>query len=729
MLTLIKLFKALNSSQKEYQLSLAFIFGIISGFLPFFSIINLFIVFIVFSINIPIAIYGIFALLFSILGSILDPFFHQFGLFLLENSTLNTLWTSFYNNPVALWFNFNHTITLGSFVTAILLSIPTYFISKIFFKKYRELFHTLFKDKKFLSWLNPYSEEKTTKQPGLIRWWGSGLFVILFTSITLFFILLFDPIVKYTLQYLVSKTGITLNINSLESNLNESNIILKDITIIKDNQAHKIDSILINIDTEHLLNKKIDFTLIDIKNIHLNKQFIKTIQKTTSTKKVVVTERKNKKSAIDNLKLDLPNIDTLLEKEDLKSTKEAKLIKERFDNINAKWKNIYKDKLNEKRFTKIKNDFNQIKSLSKNIKSFENLKQIEKKSKLLKEDINSLKIDIKSYKKEYKNDKLILTKDFKNIKTLPMKDYEYLTSKYTLDQNGALNIVSTYISDDLAGYTKKIIKYYKIIKPYLPNSEEDEAIIRKKGSWIKFKEYNPYPNFTIQKLQANIVSDNSDRFNLTLSHLYSTNITADIKNYKVDMFKLDKKLSLTNNILNIKSNIDITNFNSLNSTSNIDFIKTNFIYKNRNSKANNIIKNILTEVDKFTIDAKIDTNIDHIENMKLSIKSDLDKKLSKGFKKELKKQTLKYKKELKEKLTKKIQSKLGNISDTKFKEYEKFLQNSSLEKIKNELKNKYSKDTIKQKLKNIYKKKLEERKKKEQNELKNKLKNKLKSFF
>jgi len=67
MFSLIKILKALNSSQASYQLSLALVFGMISGFLPFFSILNLFIIFIVFTLNIPLGVFSIFTLLFSLL--------------------------------------------------------------------------------------------------------------------------------------------------------------------------------------------------------------------------------------------------------------------------------------------------------------------------------------------------------------------------------------------------------------------------------------------------------------------------------------------------------------------------------------------------------------------------------------------------------------------------------------------------------------------------------------
>ncbi len=707
MITLIKLFKALNSSQAEYQLSLALIFGIISGFLPFFSLINLLIIFIVFSVNIPIGVYGIFTIIFTLLGSMLDPYFHQVGLSLLLDPAINSIWTSLYNSSLALWLNFNHTITLGSFTISLLLFLPVYFISKILFKKYRQVFQTMFKNSRFFSWLNPYDEKKLEKKVGLIRWWGSGLILSVFAVIILFFILLFDPIIKYTSEYILSKfTNTTVTIGQVESNIKNMKLEFKDINVVKNEQLNKIDGVLINIDTAHFLNKKLDIKLIDIQNINLDKTFVKSINNTK-----VKIEHKNEKSILDDFKLKLPNIDTLLEKEDLKSIKESQAIKQRFNDINVKWKDIGTNKINTIDTNKLKDDFNEIKALTKNIKTKDDLENVLIKSKTLENKIKLIQQDIKVYTVEYKKDKKILANDIKSIKTLPMEDYKYLTSKYTLNQDGALNIVSTYISDDVSNYIKAFVGYFNKIKPYLPLENEDEAVIRKKGKWIKFKEINPYPDFVLQKLIANILSKEFDKCNVNLSYNIDTKLNVSIINYKPKLLEVNEKLHLEQNNINISSNSIIEKSSLINSNLVTNFTKTKFLYKNPKNNSEKIIKTILEDINQFDINGKITSDIKNLDDMKISINSNLDKKLQKGFKKEAKQQLSKYKKKLKVKLKDKINSNVGNISDKEFNKYSKILgdKENIVENIKKELLNKYNSKKLKKKLKDKAKKELEKK--------------------
>ena len=621
MYSIIKLLKSLNSTEATFQLSLALIFGMFSGFLPFFSLINILIVLIVFSLNIPLGVYTIFTIMFTLMGSILDSTFATIGYDLLTNQNLNEFWTILYNFNPALWLNFNHTITLGSFTVALILAIPLYFISKPLFNKYRTSFALLSHKIKIFKWFTP--DIDTTKKVKLFRLWGSGLFLSIILVIVLFFILLFDPIIKYSFEYILSKaTNSTIIINEVESNIQDTKIKFKNISIIKDDKVNTIDNISIDLNTMHLLNKKIDIKLLKIKNINLIKKDV-VKQKVENLPLKTTTNQESKSDLLDNIKIDLPNINDMLNKEDLKSVKEAKAIETRFKDINKKWK------------------------------------------KISKKDPKELLKDLKYYQKEYKKDKAILVSDAKKIKSLPTADYKYLTSKYSINQNGALNIVSTYISEDISQYTKLFIKYYKMAKPYLPEAEEKEEIKRLKGTWVKFKEIDPYPNFVVQKVTANILSDKFKMFNININHHIYSDVNIDIIRYQTKLLDLLKKIDLKNDGIDIYLKTTIKQYKSL-------------------------------------------------DNLKFKISSSLDGKIQKAFKAKINKEISKYKKELKVKLEDKVKSQLGNISNKEFEQYGKLLKDTKAlkAKLKKELTKKANKEINKKK------KKIEKQ-----------LMNKLKSFF
>jgi hypothetical protein len=365
------------------------------------------------------------------------------------------------------------------------------------------------------------------------------------------------------------------------------------------------------------------------------------------------TSKKDNSNILDKVKIDLPKIDTILEKENLSSIKESKLIKQRFKDIEEKWKIISKKKP---------------KDLIKNLKH---------------------------YKKEYKKDKKIIEADLKKIKNLPTADYKHLLSKYTVDKEGMFNIVSTYISEDLASYSKMALKYYEIIKPYLSSDDKDEEIKRLKGTWIKFKEDAFYPQFEIQKIKLNLVDNKFKSCDIVALHTINkdTAINATIVNH-TKLVKIVKKLDIKKDII-------------------------------------------------LTIDSKI-KDYKNIKNNKFIIKTNLDNEIKKALKDKIKQKISKFKAKLKTKLEEKIRKKLGNLSAKEFNEYSKLLKDTTALKarLKSEAKKRLKKELAKQKAKlkakakkelakqkARLKQKAEKEKQKAKKKLEEKLKNKFKSFF
>ena len=135
--SLIKILKALNSSQKPWQISLAVVFGMFLGFLPFLNFFSLLIIFLALIININISIFMISAGIFSILAFPLDFLFNKVGFFILTFEPLIPLWTKIYNIPYAQWTNFNNTVVAGSIFISLLLSGPLFIATNKFIRIYR----------------------------------------------------------------------------------------------------------------------------------------------------------------------------------------------------------------------------------------------------------------------------------------------------------------------------------------------------------------------------------------------------------------------------------------------------------------------------------------------------------------------------------------------------------------------------------------------------------------
>jgi len=142
MLTLTKLIqslvKALHSEGTPGQLAAGIALGAILGLTPLVSLHNavVFGLIVLLNVSFPGAMLG--WALFVPVGFLLDPLFDRIGRqLLLDTPVLTPLWTTLYNTPVVPLTNFNNTVTLGSFVAAVVLFLPLFFASRWAVTRYR----------------------------------------------------------------------------------------------------------------------------------------------------------------------------------------------------------------------------------------------------------------------------------------------------------------------------------------------------------------------------------------------------------------------------------------------------------------------------------------------------------------------------------------------------------------------------------------------------------------
>jgi uncharacterized protein (TIGR03546 family) len=152
---LSKLIKILRSAASPSQIAGGFILGMVIGLSPtFLSLTNLVIILIIIILNVNITT-AIFAMaIFSGFAYLLDPAFHSLGYSVLVDSNgLRNLWVMFYNAPLVPFTRFNNTIVMGSFIVALILLLPMFFLVKRFIIQYREKYEPRVKNWKWIKFI------------------------------------------------------------------------------------------------------------------------------------------------------------------------------------------------------------------------------------------------------------------------------------------------------------------------------------------------------------------------------------------------------------------------------------------------------------------------------------------------------------------------------------------------------------------------------------------------
>ena len=134
----LKIFKALNSNAKPWQLSLGVVFGAIIGLTPLWNLHNVVLLFLSLVISMNIALMLLSFAFFSGVAYLLDPVFHKVGYAVLTKASLRGFWTDFFTSPLAVLSNLNNSIVLGSLIVSILLAVPLFFVCQILVTKYRD---------------------------------------------------------------------------------------------------------------------------------------------------------------------------------------------------------------------------------------------------------------------------------------------------------------------------------------------------------------------------------------------------------------------------------------------------------------------------------------------------------------------------------------------------------------------------------------------------------------
>ena len=742
-----KFLKTLNSAQASWQITLAIILGMASGFLPLATPINFILIFIAFAINIPLGVFFFISASFAAIGYLLDPLFASLGYTILTLPSLQALFTSMYNYAPTLWTSFNYTILMGSLIVSIVLGVVLFPILNAIINKQRDFLEAKFKESRFFSWLNPYSEEKLQEKPGVMRWWAAGLFIAIVGVFVAIALLVIDPLLKVGLEYGLSKaTKRDVLIGSLKSELANSNLLIKNISFI--NREKKgddifVDKVVVELNPTRLFEKKIDFTLLSFGNILLDQTLRASKQAPTQTTPQTKSAADTKEEQSGFELPSMPDPQSLLDREGLSSIKEAKKMKSEIEAISQKWQERVTNEQQKEKIDQLKKELKALQKSARKIDSLDDIKDILAKADTLKKESKALREELKRYKKEYKEDKKIVQKYLKEMRTLPAEDYEALLKKYSLDQNGAMNLIGTHFSASLEKYLRTGLEYYDFIKPYISSDEESEEKQqqRMKGAWIHYTNTTHFPRFVIHRADANIIkakknfkckvkdiSNNQKIYQkpikgalLSKSKTYKqiyvkfehnelhkksfTKIEGSVKEYRVDDISLAKKLSLKSALINATSDITITEFKNIDSETLIYFKKSNLRYAPIESKTDKIVQNILSGIKTFQVDAWVAGSL---KIPAISLKTDLDTRLKKGINRELDKEVQKYKKELKSAINKRFKEELGDIDLGEFNDVEKLIDSAMSENgsLQESIDKNLSKDRLKKELKSDSAKKL-----------------------
>lgn len=691
---IIKLFKALNSGQTPWQVTLAIVLGMIMGLTPLSGVQTALILFLALLINIHFGLFLVSSAFFAGVGYIFDPLFESFGYMFLSAEGLQGLWTAMYNSGIMRLTYFNNTIVLGSFVVAIVLALPLYLILNRVIDTSRGKI-VLFMDRYPL--LAKFGIlKKSDKKDSTFRIMGVGVFAAV-TALTLAVaILVIDPVIKFALEKgLSSATGKDVLIRDVETNFGDASLRISDLEVQDDNgktNSVSIKNILADLDFNALLLRKTHMELVQVTGIGFDTP--------SSNPKPSPTKEQTSSAAADSSSFTMPDIklptpQELIANADLKSVKLYNEAQKEIDEIKAKWERVSKEELSSNKLDEYKKDLEAIKSASKS-KDPAQLLKLKDDITAFKKKIDAHKAKLASIKKDFAEDKARISKLVSEIKSAPQSDYNSLKSAYSLDGSGAINVVGTIFGEKIKEYIAMAKKYYALAQPYMKSEAKVEPPKppRGEGRWIKFKEEVPSPDIYVAKVDLSgklksqdftgEINDIADDQKL-LGKATTFKVTSD--GDVVEKFMLEgkddrlgevahesavfgaKRVPLDNLVLSSvtlkKSDIalhgsaDVYGLSKLDLKSSLDFKNAAVSMEGLDEKYADIVNSTLSEVKSFYV--KTDAT-GSLESPAVDVTTDLDKKISQALSGVFSKEAKKYEAQLQSMLNEKMQEQLKGVN-------------------------------------------------------------------
>ena len=298
MFTLKKIWNALNHAGKPWQIALAIALGMLVGFTPILSIHNIIVLFIVLIFNIHLTVFLLAISFFGTLGLILDPLFASIGKAVLTSSSLENLFTSWFNNPFGHLTYFNNTITMGSLLVSLVLLLLVYKISSLLLVKYRTVIAVKIKNIPILNKI-AFFEKEQESEVKTFRIFGVVTIVAIVGFVSLFNIVFLDNIIKSNIETAFNKSSNkTIKIGDLTTSFFNSSVEVANIKINDNSDNIHIKQATLDIDLGQLIFKKVIIDNLKIDGISFPKN------KSSNTNETLVDTSTKSTSDISNVKKD-----------------------------------------------------------------------------------------------------------------------------------------------------------------------------------------------------------------------------------------------------------------------------------------------------------------------------------------------------------------------------------------------------------------------------------------
>lgn len=351
---------------------------------------------------------------------------------------------------------------------------------------------------------------------GIIRWWGLGVFVVLVAAMGLLWLLVVDGLVKATIEEEgTALVGAKVELDAADLTLLPSGLTLTRLQITNPDDPMtnmvEIARLTATLDGLQLLRRKVIIDDMRVEGVQFG-----TARATSGAISDHVGTGKPSEAKEESFltipPFEVPDVQRILEEEDLETLKLIRAIQTDIQRERELWKQRLETLPGKEEFAKYRKRIEALKGAAKGgvggiLGGAEELKRI-------KQDIEQDLTNLKSARQEFDKKIALLNQRIAQVQHAPQRDVRRLKEKYSLSPQGLANLGQTLLGNQLGATLKELVGWYEMAQPYFDGMKtsgvpagEDAAPTRRAGQDIRFKEFEPLPEFLIREARASLLLD------------------------------------------------------------------------------------------------------------------------------------------------------------------------------------------------------------------------------
>lgn len=356
----------------------------------------------------------------------------------------------------------------------------------------------------------------TQPKTGMIRWWGLGVFVVLVVAIGLLWLLVVDELVKAKIEEEgTAAVGAKVELASVNLTLFPAGLTLTRLQVTDPDEpmtnSVEIARVTTDLDGLQLLRRKVIINEMNVEGVQFGT--VRVVSGAIDDRAVSSSSSEAGEDATFTLPpFEVPNVQNILEQEDLETLKLIRTIQEDIQREREVWKQRLETLPGKEAFAKYQKRIEGLKSSTRGgvggvLGGVEELKTI-------KQEIEQDLEDLKSARKEFNEKVALLNQRMAQIQTAPQRDVQRLKEKYSLSPQGLANLGQTLLGKYIGEKLKDAVSYYEMVQPYLEGVESAGSptkntggSTRAQGTDIHFKEHEPLPEVLIRTAKVSLLLD------------------------------------------------------------------------------------------------------------------------------------------------------------------------------------------------------------------------------